>query len=76
MEKFFTYKGFKIVTNPTGYAAWGKSPFYPIDNVYYFSKSLAKVKKCINDWLKVNKLKKWHTLYPDHITPDTIVYPK
>jgi hypothetical protein len=74
MEKFITYKGFKIVSCPSGYSAWGKSPFNPIDTVYYSSKSLAKVKRCINDWLKVNKLKKWRTTFPDFIAKDTIVW--
>ena len=41
--EFINYKGFKIETVPAGYSAWGKSPFYPIDTLYYHSKSRAKV---------------------------------
>ena len=73
--KITTYKGFKIETVPAGYSAWGKSPFYPIDTLYYHSKSLAKVKRCINDWLKANKIKKWKTMFPDFIAKETIYWP-
>lgn len=70
--EFITYKGFKIEKHPAGYSAWGKSLFYPIDSMYYYSKSLAKVKRCINDWLNVNKIKKWKTMFPDFIAKETI----
>lgn len=73
--EFITYKGFKIEKHPAGYSAWGKSLFYPIDSMYYYSKSLAKVKRCINDWLKVNKIKKWKTMFPDFIAKETISWP-
>lgn len=73
--EFITYKGFKIEKHPAGYSAWGKSLFYPIDSMYYYSKSLAKVKRCINDWLKVNKIKKWKTMFPDFIAKETISLP-
>ena len=77
MEKnFITYKGFKIEVYPAGYSAWGKSPFYPIDTMYWHSKSLAKVKQHINDWLKAAKVKKWKTLYEDCICKDGIVWPR
>ena len=69
---FITYKGFKIETVPAGYSAWGKSPFYPIDTLYYHSKSLSQVKRLINDWLKVAKIKKWQTMFPDRIAKDGI----
>ena len=69
---FITYKGFKIETVPAGYSAWGKSPFYPIDTLYYHSKSLSQVKQLINDWLKVAKIKKWQTMFPDRIAKDGI----
>lgn len=77
MEKnYITYKGFKIEVCPAGYSAWGKSVFYPIDTLYWHSKHLAKVKRCINDWLKVAKVKKWRTLYDDCITKDYLVWPR
>lgn len=74
--EFITYKGFKIEACPAGYSAWGKSPFYPIDTLYWHSKSLAKVKRCINDWLKVANVKKWRTVFDDCITKDVIVWPR
>ena len=73
--EFINYKGFKIEKHPAGYSAWGKSLFYPIDSMYYYSESLAKVKRCINDWLKVNKIKKWRTMFPDFIAKETISWP-
>jgi hypothetical protein len=76
MADFITYKGFKIEKHPAGYSAWGKSLFYPIDSMYYYSKSLAKVKRCINDWLKAVKVKKWRTVYEDCICKDGIVWPR
>jgi len=77
MEKIINYKGFKIEACASCfYSAWGKSPFYPVDTMYYSSKSLAKVKRCINDWLKVNKLKKWRTMFADFIAKETLVWPR
>ena len=76
MANFITYKGFKIETVPAGYSAWGKSPFYPIDTLYYHSKSLAEVKRLINNWLKAAKVKKWRTVYEDCICKNGIVWPR
>ena len=72
MADFITYKGFKIELCPAGFSAWGKSPFYPIDTLYFHSKSLTAVKRHINDWLKAAKVKKWRTMFPDFIAKETI----
>lgn len=77
MADFINYKGFKIERCSSGaYTAWGKSVFYPIDNIYYHSKSLAEVKKHINAWLKINGIKKCFTLFPDRIEKDVFSYPR
>jgi hypothetical protein len=77
MADFIKYKGFKIEKCQSGYySAWGKSVFYPIDNMYFSSKSLADVKKHINDWLNVNKIKNWCTMFPDFIAKDSLVWPR
>ena len=76
MANFIEYKGFKIEPCVAGFSAWGKSPFYPIDTLYYHSKSLAEVKRHINDWLKAAKVKKWTTMFPDFIAKETITWPR
>lgn len=72
MENFITYKGFKIEPCPAGYSAWGKSPFYPIDTRYVTCKSLAAVKRYLNDWLKAANAKRWETMFPDRIAKETL----
>lgn len=74
--EFINYKGFKIEVVPSGYSAWGKSPFYPIDTLFYNSKSLSEVKRLINNWLKTAKVKKWKTMYENCICKDGIVWPR
>ena len=76
MENFISYKGFKIEPCAAGYSAWGKSPFYPIDTMFASSKSLAALKRYLNDWLTINKLKKWRTMFPDYIAKEAIVWPR
>jgi len=76
MADFITYKGFKIEVWPSGFSVWGKSPFYPIDTMFCNSKSLAKVKRYINDWLKANNLKRWRTTFPDFIAKESLTWPR
>ena len=72
MANIITYKGFKIEPCLAGYSAWGKSPFYPIDTRFYTCKTLAELKRYLNSWLTINKVKKWCTMFPDFIAKDTI----
>jgi hypothetical protein len=40
------------------------------------SKSLAALKRYLNDWLTINKLKKWRTMFPNFIAKEAIVWPR
>ena len=76
MADFISYKGFKIEPCEAGFSAWGKSPFYPIDTLFVTTKSMAKCKEYIRNWLKAAKVKKWTTMFPDFIAKETITWPR